>query len=373
MAGLKLERIEVAKFRIPLRKPHRVGGIVTTNRTGRLLRIVAADGTTAYGEATPLPGLHKETVEDIDEVLPVVCMGLRGRVFDSFDALAERIASRVGTQGTDGALDHPTVCFALQTAAMGLFAKQAGLVAAQVLSPGIRMEVPVCGFFAGNPVEAEEVVASGSLARHPCVKVKVGRLATALDRRTIEVLLGGLPPETRLRLDGNRSLTLDHALGLFADLPLGRIEFLEEPLQDPTEMAALNRQTRLLMGIDESLDDPDLGYLQRAPFVGAWVVKPALVGDWTRVRDLAGEASRHAAGCVISSCLETGVGLWAQAQMAAAIVGEPRAAGLGTNILMGADMLKPRFDATAGRLETTDWRDEPSPEVLGQLEFASVV
>jgi O-succinylbenzoate synthase len=369
---LKIANLEVAKFRIPLRKPYRVGDVVSAHRTGRLVRITGDDGHVGYGEVTPLPGLHAESLEDADRVLLDVGRGIVGRVFQGFEALAHRVADRVAAHGTDGEIFHPSVCFGLQTAAMGLFARAEGLVAAQVLSSNVRMEVPVCGFFSGNPPDADDAIAAGTLDAYPCVKVKIGRLAPTIERRTIDTLLQGLPPHVKLRLDANRGLTLEQALELFHDLPLGRIEYLEEPLADPSEMAALHRQTRLPMAIDESLHDPTVGYLQRAPFVTAWIVKPAREGDWRRVRDLAEEAGHRFAGCVISSCLETGVGLWALAQMAAAIPGKPLAAGLATNILLGADMLKPRFDATSGSVETVGWQDTPTPHILGQLKFKSL-
>lgn len=349
-----------------------MGADSVTHRTGRLLRITGDDGSVGYGEATPLPGLHTENLDEVDAVVADVAGGLRGESFPSYRLLGERIGNRVSAHGLAGEMNHPAACFGLETAAMALFANAANTTPAAVLGASPRATVPVAGFFAGSPPEAEEALDDGRLRRFERIKVKVGRASSAIDRRTIETLIDGLPPGVKLRLDANRSLDLPRALDLFGGLPPERIDFLEEPLEDPSQMGALHSQTRLNMAVDESLHDPTLHYLGRSKFVNAWIVKPGRVGLWNRIRFLAEDATKHGAACVISSCLETGIGLAAQAQMAAALPGEIAPAGLATNDLLAADMLKPRFTVTGGIVETADWKNAPSASVLEKLKFTRV-
>ncbi len=349
-----------------------MGSDSLTHRTGRLIRIQDEDGNSGYGEATPLPGLHAESLEEVDHVLADVAGSLRGETFPSYRVMGERIANRVNAHGVAGEMGHPSACFGLETASMALFASAADKTPAAVLGGVRREQVRVAGFFAGSPPEAEEALADGSLRKYERIKVKVGRAAAAVDRRTIETLLDGLPPGVKLRLDANRSFDLPQALELFGGLPPERIDYLEEPLADPSQMGSLHSQTRLHMAVDESLHDPTLHYLGRSKFVSAWVVKPARIGHWERIRFLSEDASNHGAECVLSSCLETGIGLAAQAQMAAALPGTVAPAGLATNDLLAADMLKPRFQVTSGVVEAADWKNAPSPGVLDKLKFTNV-
>ena len=60
-------------------------------------------------------------------------------------------------------------------------------------------------------------------------------------------------PAARLRIDANRSLTLDGAKRLFEGLDPARVEYLEEPLSLPLELPALHFATGLSIALDESL------------------------------------------------------------------------------------------------------------------------
>jgi len=130
------------------------------------------------------------------------------------------------------------------------------------------------------------------------------------------------------------ALPLDQALQILNGLPAERFEYLEEPLKNPSELVDLNNRTGLPIGLDESLLDQATFYLGRAPYVAAWIIKPALIGHWQRLLFLANEAQRAEAGLVISSCVETGLGLHAQLQMAAALPGHAMDAGLATDRLL---------------------------------------
>jgi O-succinylbenzoate synthase len=262
------------------------------------------------------------------------------------------------------------VVFGLQAAGLGALAVAAGTVPAALLSRAPREQVAMNALFSGSPAEAQEALPA--LRRYPVVKVKVGRRGPEEDRAVIEVLLRGLPASTPLRLDANRTLALEEAVGRFADLPPERIAYLEEPLADPTRLADLHAATGLRIALDETLREASTLYLGRAPWVAAWCMKPALIGHWQRLLFMAREAQRHGAAVVVSSCLESGLGLWAQVQLAAALPGDVAPAGLGTEGWLGVDVVQPRYDASRGSVTTAGWRGAPAARVLERLRFARV-
>lgn len=366
---MKIARVEFAKFVLPLSRRYKVGAVDTDQREGRFVRLVTEDGHRGYGEIAPLPGLHKESLADVDRVLKEVGPGLEGKAFPSFDAFAQNAANRVDAGAGAGALGCPSVVFGLQMAGAAVFADAADTTPAAILGKAPRDRVAVNALFVGTPAAAAEAVASGELDPYPCVKIKAGRLSLQEDRDVFQILLAGLPDHTELRIDANRSLTLEDAVQRFAGLPPERIEYLEEPLADPNELGELSSRTGLKIALDETLHTPALQHLGRAPWVTAWCIKPSLVGHWGRMTFLAKEAERQGSVLVVSSALETGLGLWSQVQVAAALPGGTSAAGLGTEGWLRLDTVSPPYDASFGVVRTCDWQGTPSERVLEKLRF----
>lgn len=366
---MKIDRVDIAKFRMPLAQPFVARGVNADVREGRVVRITASDGTLGYGEISPLPGLHAETLSEVDEVLRQIAPGLEGQAYPSFEGFAQNVANRAAACARHGDFGCPSVVFGLQSAGLAVLARQADTTPAHLLSPTPRDLVAVNALFVGGPADAAEAIEDGQLAPFTVVKVKCGLRPAAEDRAVIDILLAGLPEHTALRLDGNRGLSLEEALARFDGLPPHRIEYLEEPLADPLALGDLHGRTGLAIGLDETLHIPTLFDIGRASYVAAWCLKPARVGHWQRLLFLAGEAHRLGAAAVVSSCVETGLGLSMQAQMAAALPGRPMAAGLGTETWLRLDLVTPPYDASQGRVRTADWRHTISDRVLQKLDF----
>ncbi len=366
---MNIARVEVARFLLPLSRRYKVGSVNTDQREGRIVRITSDDGSRGYGEIAPLPGLHAESLADVDRVVKRVAADLTGQSFPMFDPFAQNVANRVAALAPTGDFGCPTVVFGLQSAGAAVFADRADTTPAAILAIEPRDRVAVNALFVGSPAAAAEAVASGELDPYPCVKVKAGRQSVAEDRDVLRILLAGLPESTTLRVDANRGLTLDDATERFGGLPPERIEYLEEPLANPGELAELHARTGLSIGLDETLHVPALRDIGRAPYVTAWCLKPSLIGHWGRMTFLAKEAERAGSAVVVSSALETGLGLWSQVQMAAALPGRTAAAGLGTEGWLRLDTVTPPYDASFGVVRTCDWQGTPSERVLAKLQF----
>jgi len=369
---MKIERIECAKYRLPLTRRFHAGGVDVENREGRLVRLRSDTGVEAYGEISPLPGLHRETIHDAERVLAEVARGIRGRTYERFGSLAQNIGDRIAACAPGDALGFPSVCFGMQAAGAGLFAIAEETTPASVWSRSPRTEVRLNGLFVGGLEEAEAALAEGTLARYPAVKVKVGMRPVEDEQEILQTLLRGLPETTRLRLDANRTLTVEEAIARFGGLPPERIEYLEEPLADPTDLAELYSRTGLPMGLDETLRDAEVFNLGRTKYVAAWILKPTLVGHWKRLRFLADDAVQRGKDVVVSSTLESGLGLWALVQVAASLPGADVPAGLATEGLLKVDIVSPRYDSSAGVLRTADWPAAPAPRILERLQFRPI-
>lgn len=199
-------------------------------------------------------------------------------------------------------------------------------------------------------VPASEV--AGVLARFPgctTAKVKVAQAGQSLtdDLARVAAVREVLGPSGRLRVDANGAWSLPEALRALEALAVHDLEYAEQPCGSLADLAAL-RGRGVLIAADESVrkaEDPlrvalagaaDLVVLKVAPLGG---VRPAL-------------AVAVACGLpvVVSSALDTSVGISAGAALAAALPELPYACGLATVSLLARDVLRTPLDGRGGSL-----------------------
>lgn len=192
-----------------------------------------------------------------------------------------------------------------------------------------------------------------------------------------------LYPETKVRLDANGGFEIEQAVDLVNQLQaLGiNIEYFEQPVASIAEMAELRLQlSRLgvLIAADESVrkvSDP-LAVAQ-ANAADILVLKAAPLGGISRALSIAAEAELPV---VISSALDSSVGLSMGAYLAAAIPELKFDCGLATSALLAGDVtrepLRPqngfidvrRVDVDESKLELFAAKDHRQDWWLERLE-----
>lgn len=170
------------------------------------------------------------------------------------------------------------------------------------------------------------------------IKVKVGEnFAADLQRIT---LVKKLAPEARIRLDVNGAWTVDQATAFLLQLhrDIGEIEYVEQPCATLEELWALRKAlpTEILIAGDEIIrksDDP-LG-VNLVGAVDLLVLKVGPLGGIKRCQEI---ASHFDLPVVVSSALESAIGISYGLKLAATLPTLPYANGLGTGALLSADV-----------------------------------
>lgn len=227
---------------------------------------------------------------------------------------------------------------------------------------GIRVNATV------PAVPADEV--AGVLDRFPgcrTAKVKVAELGQTLadDVARVRAARDALGPEGRIRIDANGNWNLDeaeHAIHALAEFDL---EYAEQPVATVADLAELHRRVKY-MGIpiaaDESVrkaDDPLA--VARAGAADLLIVKAQPLGGIRRALAIVAEAGLPV---VVSSALDTAIGLTQGAALAAALPTLDYDCGLGTTALFAEDVAdRAPVDGVipVGRVE-------PDPSRLAKLE-----
>ena len=172
------------------------------------------------------------------------------------------------------------------------------------------------------------------------VKVKVAEPGGSLDADVARVAAARrwVGDDGAVRVDANGAWTVDEALGAAAALAPFGLQYLEQPCATVPELAELRRRLdgSVLVAADESVrraEDPLA--VARAGAADLLVVKAQPLGGVAAALRVV-----RAAGLpiVVSSAIDTSVGLSMGAHLAAAAPGVAYACGLGTAALLAADV-----------------------------------
>ncbi len=215
------------------------------------------------------------------------------------------------------------------------------------------------------------VVPAGAVAAfataHGCrtAKVKVGGPGTtaAEDEARVEaaaaaLAVGGV--DGRVRVDANGAWDVDEALANIRRLDLAAragglpgLEYVEQPCARVEDLAAVRRRSPVPIAADESVRIPgDVEDIVRLDAVDIVVLKANPLGG---VRACLRLAERVGRPVVVSSAMESSVGLRAGVALACALPGQPYAHGLGTGALLGTDTVERTLVPQDGRLSR--WTD----------------
>ncbi|TPG34119.1 o-succinylbenzoate synthase [Mycolicibacterium hodleri] len=182
-----------------------------------------------------------------------------------------------------------------------------------------------------------EVLARFPGARTAKVKVAEPGQTLADDVARVDAVRALVPT---VRVDANGGWTVEQAVAAAAALTAdGPLEYLEQPCATVPELAEVRSRTDVLVAADESIrkaDDPLL--VVRAKAADVAVVKVAPLGGVVRLLDIAAQIDIP---IVVSSALDSAVGM-SRGLLAAACLPELRhACGLGTGGLFVDDVTEP--------------------------------
>jgi len=188
-----------------------------------------------------------------------------------------------------------------------------------------------------DPGRAAELVAASG-CRTAKVKVAEPGVHPAADLARVSAVRGALGPDGHVRVDANGAWTVAQAVDAIAALDdaADGLEYVEQPCRTLVELARLRSRIRPPVAADESIrraDDPAAVRLADAADVA--IVKVAPLGG---VRAALRIAEGAGLPVVVSSAVDSAVGLAAGIALAAALPKLPYACGLGTGVLLAADV-----------------------------------
>jgi O-succinylbenzoate synthase len=370
---MKVADVTVFRYDLPLVCPLELRGRRIETRSGLVLRIRDKDGATGYGDVAPLPGFSEERLADVADTAMRFARSLTG-----CEIPPELATATDGFERWLGAHNlAPSLQFGVETAILNLVADGVGVGLSRLLAPGSPRYLPVNGLLDGPRDLVLEQAQTLRRQGYRTLKLKVGRRASngaavpaQDDAETVRELRDRLGPGPAIRLDANRAWDYDTALEFGRALANCGIEYIEEPLRDPSRLVDFAGRSGLPVALDETVAEFGFDALERWRGAKALILKPTLLGGVEATMWFARRAANLNMTPVITSSFESGLGLTALAALAAALVDKERAPRVASNnTVHGA----PPFETAAG-LDTHRWLgadvlDGPVPIADGRIDL----
>lgn len=328
---MRIAASRLIPYRLPLRHPWRSAHGVVTHRAGWLVRLETDVGLVGFGDCAPLPDAGTETPESAREALQAYLSALQ--YCDPQSVLDEMVG--VGFQ-------TPAARCALEIALLDLVAQQAGVALAHGLNANaplrFRANAAMGMLDDGVAGRAREALGAG----FEVLKLKVGLFAPDSELAALRCLAAGLPQGAVLRLDANGAWDPEQARRFIEGLATLPVESLEEPLRNPdvAGLASLQALAPFPLALDESLGRLRQDALLGSLAVRRLVLKPMALGGVRPAYALALRAMAVGMECVVTSTVDSAVGVAAACHLAAAL-DNGLAHGVATSSWLGRDVGKP--------------------------------
>ena len=346
---MRVVAVSAQRYDLPLHRPIMLRNCLVTTRSGIVLSLASDSGVTGRGDIAPLPGFSAESLAQAAAAAATLPHRLLGREIpldpDERVMWSDRVSRWLWR------LDLPTSVVSGVQAALGdLVAAHRGVTLAQVFDPAAEDEVLVNGLLLGD---ADNVLADAARLRASgfrAAKLKVGRADPLREAELVRRVYAVLGPDTKLRLDANRAWSEEVAFEFARAIDGCAIEYIEEPLRDPSRLVSFSRRSGLPVALDETVSERAVDDLERWRGIRAVVLKPTLLGGYEFALWMARRAANAGMSAVVSASFESGIGIAALACLAASFCQPAVAAGLDTYRWLAADAIDARLDMSHGRL-----------------------
>ena len=318
--------IEWQGVAVPFKRPFRTSSSFIDSRYSLMVQIETDNGIIGLGEApaslTRSPASLRYLATALETIAPAV--------------LTRPLASIPFP-----AIPPPSLAFALETAALDCLA-QSEAKPLSVFLGGSSRPVEVNAIIGqATPAETGILAAKAVEEGFHSLKLKVGGRDLSVDEEALARARNIIGAAVNLRLDANQAWTEDQAALALDRLAKYSPEFIEEPVtpSDIPTLSRLHHKSPIPIAADESVENAQsAATLADSGAVDILVIKLARVGGITAARSIIENARARGLGAVLTSSLETGVGLAAALHLAAAM-SIPQACGLATGPLLTHDLL----------------------------------
>ncbi|PIQ09943.1 MAG: o-succinylbenzoate synthase [Ignavibacteriales bacterium CG18_big_fil_WC_8_21_14_2_50_31_20] len=334
-----IQDFSFSSFDIKLKTPFINSSFVINSRKGFIIKITDENNFIGLGEANPLPGLSKETFEDIEIELNKLYYSIKNKALkkESFDISTE----------LNGVAHLPSLLFGVEQAIISLLIKRGELDS--LLSK--EKVIPVAGLVGIKSHEETLKNIDDLLADDfKTIKIKLGNNSIEDDIKLVKEVCSRIDDSIKIRLDINGKWNYQQAEFAVNNLPIDKIEFIEQPVSNINEIVMLSDFSPIPIAVDESVNTiqeaRDLIELSNIKVI---VLKPSILGSIIQSIVLIKLAENLNKKIIISSAFESVIGRSALVLLASIVKGS-FAHGLNTAKHFVNDLAKESNSISKGKI-----------------------
>ncbi|MCK4710429.1 MAG: o-succinylbenzoate synthase, partial [Gammaproteobacteria bacterium] len=235
------------------------------------------------------------------------------------------------------------VACALDTALIDLLSQAENISISQWLNPECEDEVKTnINWGALNDVDPDTIIQQPVA---PVIKIKLGLDHIQHEIKQLHKICKQLPSACQLRLDANQAWSYNDAQDFINQCNNLPIESIEEPLAQPDimQLQKLQLDSPFPIALDESICQFNEDDLLGEKVVKKLMLKPMVVGGLRKTLKLANRAKAAGMESVITTTVDSAVGVWAAVHVAAAlgVTGRDISHGLATSQWLKKDVAQP--------------------------------
>ena len=318
------------------------------HREGMILRVTDENGLVGIGEAAPLPGFSRESLQQVMQSWEKLKSAASDLMVPKFPAELPSVLAEL-----DGVLtDVPSLKFAMETALSDIRSRQASQPLGAWLDPGASESVAVNALIDASSGERWLDRARARWTEgFRTYKVKAGVGSPSEDVDRLSVIRDALP-DANLRVDVNGAWSPEAFEKIAGALAGVELEFLEQPLAigHAREARDISSSVGLKLALDEEVVTlHDALHLIDQRLCDVLVVKPMTVGAICGGISLGQRAKEANMSIVFTSMWESDIGIASALHLAAAVNGGT-ACGFSTAGMIAEGIVKPGLKIESGRL-----------------------
>jgi L-Ala-D/L-Glu epimerase len=356
---MRITSVQWHAYSIPLRTAFATAHSSMAKRNGILVEVYTEQDIVGVGEIAPLPEFGRDSMTTAYSSLAMLALHLEGKTIEEALAIIEAKGANISPSERDSpyANVHGNLALANEISASSLcgldialldaWGKMQGVSVSRLLAPistDVRSHIPVNAVIGAKDLETaiirvKEMVAAG----FDCIKLKVGMYGDiSQEVERIAAIREAIGPHTHLRLDANEAWSLEQAVEVLSQCVQYTIQYVEQPLpaHELKDMHALRQAVPLPLAADEALYN--LKSAERIldhKAADILIIKAQLAGGLRVGRQIIQRAAERGVQCVVTSTIETGIGVAAALHLAAASPEITLECGLATLDLLVDDLI----------------------------------
>jgi len=331
---VKIAAFDVYQYSLDLNYPLTVRGQQLKNRQGLIIHLKSEQGEEGFGDVAPLPAFSLETLSETIDQIP----SLRSKICDQ--SVPDKLTKFNGQfdQWLDPFNLKPSLRFGFESAVLHLLSNAQHRALYKLIPATTSHQVRISGLLTGP--KDQLIKQTNTLIDQGFTELKL-KVGGDIDEDIEKVLIvnDAAYGKVLLHVDANQMWNYDQAVAFGKAIGCGAVSYIEEPFKDTSLIPEFFDQTLIPVALDESVKDLPLEEIKSISGVDTIVLKPTMLGGIEKTLQLMTQAENFALDAVISSSLESSIGVWILANIVEAS-SHNTAAGLDTLKWFKSDVLK---------------------------------